>query len=142
MKYLSVIFYTAITSFLYFIYVYREDASLLQLFIATVILYLPILSSVSSYSLNLTYLHYLTIFSFCIGFIAAAVITNNNIWPIALVFWLVLSIPGILALNLVCYLYKMNRGLEDITEYDTQADMFEICKKYNEAGQAHDTKNV
>ena len=139
MKYLPVIFYTAITSFLYFIYVYREDASLLQLFIATVILYLPILSSVSSYRLNLTYLHYLTIFSFCVGFITAAIITNNNIWPIALVFWLVFSIPGIIALNLVCYLYKKNRGLEDITEYDTQAEMFEMCKKYNETGQ---NKNV
>ena len=142
MKYLLVSFYTGITTFLYFIYIYREDASMLQLFIATVILYLPILSSNSSYRLNLTYLHYLTISSFCVGFIAAAISTNNNIWPIALVFWLVLIIPGILALNFICYLDKKNRGLEDITEPYMPADMLQACKKLNETRQADDNKNV
>ena len=68
--------------------------------------------------------------------------TPHTRGPIALVFWLVFSIPGIIALNLVRYLYKKNRGLEDITEYDTQADAFQMCKKYNEAGQADDNKNV
>ena len=33
-------------------------------------------------------------------------------------------------------------GLEDIKEYDMQADAFQMCKKYNEAGQADDNKNV
>ncbi|MCP4989954.1 MAG: hypothetical protein GY928_29070 [Colwellia sp.] len=142
MKYLLVSFYTGITTFLYFIYVYREDASMLQLFIATVIIHLPIIFSNSSYRLNLTYLHFLTIFSFCVGFIAAAIITNNNIWPIALVFWLVLTIPGILVLNFICYLDKKNRGLEDKTEPYLQADIFEACKKLNTAGQTDGNKNV
>ena len=39
-------------------------------------------------------------------------------------------------------LYKKNMGLEDIKEYDMQADAFQMCKKYNEAGQADDNKNV
>jgi len=142
MKYLLVSFYTGITTFLYFIYVYREDASMLQLFIATVILFLPILSSNSSYRLNLTHLHHLTIFSFCAGFIAAVIITNNNIWPIALVFWLVLIIPGILFLNFICYLDKKNRGLEDITDPYTQADMLKGCKKLNARGQTDGNKIV
>ena len=140
MKYLLVSFYTGITTFLYFIYVYREDASMLQLFIATVIIYLPILSSNSSYRLNLTYLHFLTIFSFCVGFIAAAFFTNNNIWPIALVIWLVLIIPGILVLNFICYLGKKKRGSEDEIEPYPQADIFEACKKLNTAGQTDGKK--
>jgi len=135
MKYLLVVFYTGITSFLYFGYSYSENDSPIQLFIATLILYLPVLSAVSSYRLNLTYLHYLTIFGFCVGFVMGS---NSNLGPIALMFWLISSIPGILFLNFVCYMYKKNRGLEDITDTYTPADMLEACKKLNETRQADD----
>ena len=139
MKYLLVIFYTVTTSFLYFGYAYSENDKPFQLLIATLIIYLPILSSVSSYRLNPTYLHFLTIFAFCVGFVFGS---NSNLGPIALIFWLISSIPGILILNFVCYLYKKNMGLEDIKEYDMQADAFQMCKKYNEVGQTDDNKNV
>ena len=138
MKYLLVVFYTGITSFLYFGYSYSENDSPIQLFIATLILYLPVLSAVSSYRLNLTYLHYLTIFGFCVGFVMGS---NSNLGPIALMFWLISSMPGILFLNFVCYLYKKNRDLEDITDPYTPADMLEACKILNETRQVDD-KNV
>ena len=139
MKYLLVLFYTLITSFLYFSSANGANDSFFQLFIVTLILFLPILSSVSSYRLNPDYLHFLTIFAFCIGFIFGS---NSNLGPIALIFWLISIIPGIVTLNLICYLYKKNRGLEDTTKSYTQADMLEACKKLNVTWQRHGNKNV
>jgi hypothetical protein len=35
-----------------------------------------------------------------------ALLENNNIFPISLGIWLVLILPGLLTLNLICYLLK------------------------------------
>ena len=139
MKYLLVLFYTLITSFLYFSSANGANDSFFQLFIVTLILFLPILSSVSSYRLNPDYLHLLTIFAFCIGFIFGS---NSNLGPIALIFWLIAIIPGIITLNLICYLYKKNRGLEEITDPYTPSNMFKACKKFNATVQTNGNKNV
>ena len=139
MKYLLVLFYTGTTSFFYFGYTNSGNDRPLQVFIATLILYLPILLSVSSYRLNLTHLHFSTIFAFCVGFVFGS---NSNLGPIALIFMLIASMPGILALNFICYLYKKKMGLEDIKDPYTPAYMLEACKKINAPEQANDNKNV
>lgn len=105
MKYLLVLIYTGASSFIYFRYLYREDVAAILTFIIPTILFLPILLSVSEHKLNLLYLNSLTLFAFCAGFIAA-VSKLSNIWPMALMAWLALSIPGIVMLNVIAFIYK------------------------------------
>ncbi len=106
MKYIFGFLYTAIATVLYFKYFYKEDISRIFSLTIPVVLYMPILLSLTEKRLKLFKLNIFTVFAFCIGFILIAFTENNNIWPIALVVWLVLSVPSILILNLVCYVLK------------------------------------
>lgn len=106
MKYIISAIYTAIITSLYFMFLYREDVSPVVVFIVQIILFSPILLVLTETKLNLLKINILTILGFCVGFTIIALITNNNIWPIALVAWVIFSVPAILILNIISYVYK------------------------------------
>jgi len=104
--YLIGFLYSIIATGIYFIYFYRENTSTILIFTIPLILFLPILLSLIRGNIKLAKLNKFSIVGFCLGFIFFALLTNNNIWPIALVLHLGLSVPAILSLNLVCYLVR------------------------------------
>lgn len=93
-------------TFLYFLFLYIEEAGFLVMFFAYLFLYLPILLPILDSKLDCANLYGIALLSFCMGFIAAAFATNNNIWPIALVVNLALSIPSMIVLVLICKKYE------------------------------------
>lgn len=101
--------FIVIATVLYFKYFYKEDISLILTIGIPFILFLPILLSLIGKNIKLPQLNGFLILGFCVGFIFSAFLTNNNIWPIALALWLVLSMPGILTLNLICFFIRKSR---------------------------------
>ena len=87
-------------------YLYKENISLLTSLIVPVAFYSPILLGLTSIKINMEKMNILTLTAFITGFIVMSFITNNNIWPIGLVIWLILSIPALVTLNMTCYVYK------------------------------------
>jgi hypothetical protein len=102
MKYKAGFLYTVIATAVYFKYFYREDVSALLLFTIPFFLFLPIFQCFNDPELILKKLNILTVLAFCVGFIFAAFLTNNNIWPIALIIQLIVSVPSILIINILC----------------------------------------
>jgi hypothetical protein len=85
MKYLIAFIYTGVTTVIYFQHFYREDALPFITFTVPLILYLPILFSNNTVNkLGRLLINGLSIIGFCIGFIFTAILSNINIWPIAL----------------------------------------------------------
>ncbi len=104
--YLIGFLYSSIATGIYFTYFFRKDMSAMLIFAVTLILFLPVLLSLIRANIRLLQLNRFSILGFFAGFIFSAFLANNNIWPIALALWLVLSLPGILILNLICYLIR------------------------------------
>ena len=110
MKYIAGFFYTVISTAIYFKFLYREDVSAYLLFIIPFFLFAPILHNLIDTTLILKKLNILTVLAFSVGFIIAAFLTNNNIWPIALIIQLIFSVPSILIINILCFLSRRKRA--------------------------------
>lgn len=106
MIYLIAFLFTTITTVVYYNYFYREDVSVALAILIHFIFFLPILLFLVKKGIELFHLNLITILGFCVGFICFAFLTNNNIWPIALVICFMLSVPSIVVLNLICFLVK------------------------------------
>lgn len=102
--------YTAITSFVFMQYFYKESISLLSSCIFLLIIYAPVFLAINK-NLKIIHVTIVTIFAFCIGFTTSTIIKDVNIWPIALVFWLMLSMPIILLIDLICFLIRRHLGI-------------------------------
>ena len=103
MKQLAILVGTAIFTYLYFQFLFREDISKVGAFAVPFLLFAPILLGSILLRVNLAVTDVLTFVGFLIGFVAGA---DSNIWPIALVFQLFLSLPAIILLNVIAYAYK------------------------------------
>lgn len=102
--------YTLISTAIFFKYFYREDISVFLMFTVPFFLFLPIIYYFINKELGLKKLNILAILAFSIGFIIAAFISNNNVWPIVLILWLVLSVPSLLIINMCCLIIKRMRA--------------------------------
>ena len=67
------------------------------------LLFSPVLLCLRAEKPKLLILDLATLLGFCTGFVYSTFLTDCNIWPIALVVWLLLSVPAFLSLNLVCF---------------------------------------
>jgi hypothetical protein len=103
MKQLAILVGTAVFAFLYFQFLYREDISKVAAFAVPFLLFAPILLGSILLRINLAIINGLAFTGFLIGFVAGV---DSNIWPIALAFWLFLSLPAIILLNAIAYAYK------------------------------------
>ena len=110
MKYRISFIYTALVTVIYFMYLYEEDISLLMSLIIPAVFFLPILLALTNMELNLKKMNLVILSAFITGFIVSAFISSNNIWPIALITWLVISIPALFLLNMTCYVHKRIRA--------------------------------
>ncbi len=109
-KYISIIafLYTGLAIYIFMEFFYYEEMSILLLFVATISIFIPLIFNgyfeVSKFSINLS-----ALLGFVFGFASHGLITELNIWPVALLFWLLLSAPSIIGLNLVSIFIKKHR---------------------------------
>ena len=115
-------------TFLYFLVLYTEEAGFLVMFFAYLFLYLPILLPILDSKLDCANLVGFTTLSFCVGFVAAAFVANNNIWPIALVVNLALSIPSMIVLVLICKKYDSHSKALNTDASDADAAFLQRFK--------------
>lgn len=107
--YTSALFYITIATGVYFNFFYRIDAAIVTIVTILFILFLPILFHLIEENVRLSQINILLISGFCIGFLFTTFLTDNSVWAITLVIWLLLSIPVILILNLMCLFIKKRK---------------------------------
>lgn len=94
------ILYTGLLTFFFISFIYNDEMSLPLLLESSLPLFVPI---AFSQKLKLGYfaVNALSISGGVLGYIAASIFKSINIWPIALCFWLLWSVPTIVLLNVV-----------------------------------------
>lgn len=97
--------YTALSGFVFIGFIYREDISLFMSLFTLCLIYAPIILSVRR-NANIVHINISAIVGFSIGFSAASLMNDINIWPIALAFWLAMSLPIIGTIDLFYLLVK------------------------------------
>jgi hypothetical protein len=93
-------FYTGLAIYIFMVSFYYEEIGGILSFSVPIIIFAPLLlgglKNVSIVKVNLSALA-----GFLVGFTTYGINKEINIWPIAMVFWLSLSIPSIAGLNMV-----------------------------------------
>ena len=83
---------SGIATYLYVEYFNYEEMSFAQIMVAQCIIYLPIIAA-SKKANSIVQLSILVLLGSATGFIISNLLQNNNIWPIATLFWVALSLP-------------------------------------------------
>ena len=106
--YLTSLLFAAITTFIFFFFHYFKNITLWEHFLVPLIFFTPIIVGIHN-EIKFSEINLITILGFVIGNIIASFLDGNNIWPISLVIWFIISIPAIVGLNLISMLIKKIR---------------------------------
>ena len=105
---LFAICFSGITTFVYASYFPYEEMNPFAIFAIQIVIFLPI--AIGAFKADvLLRLSFYSFFGSVIGFISSCILNDVGIWPIAAVFWAVLSLSSIVLLNIVGQRIKDHR---------------------------------
>jgi hypothetical protein len=91
---------SGIATYLYIVYFNYEAMSIAENIVAQCIIFLPIIAA-SKKANSIVQLSILVLLGSAIGFVISNLVQNNNIWPIATLFWVALSLPVLAVFSVI-----------------------------------------